>query len=302
MQPDSSQGSTPDPSLSADSLLDLGLTDRVAVVTGGSRNIGSATALCLAAAGVRVGIVAQSESDELRSTVEECARLSSAHAAVGDLADPVSVATMADDLESELGPVDILINNAGIRPRTKLSDITIAEWDWVHSVNLRAPFQLIQRFLPGMQERRWGRVLNVSGQDALMGSVHRVHVTASKGGLIGLTASLTAQVAKYGVTVNTVVPGAIDTKRHSPDWYPQLLDMYALIKERTPTARFGSPMEVARTMLFLSSDWASYITGQTISITGGYPVLRRRDLEDDSAEDWCGPKGEWDTQLRAAQA
>lgn len=284
--------STPEKSaqsaLTAEAFLSLGLKGRVAVVTGGSRNIGRATALCLAAAGAHVAIVAQSDSDELAETVGDCSTLSSAQGFVADLGDPKSVVRFADEVESSFGAVDVLVNNAGIRPRTKLADITTEEWDRVHRVNLYAPFQLIQRFLPGMQERRWGRILNVSGVDALQGSVNRIHVTSSKGGLIGLTAAVTAQVAKYGITVNTVVPGAIDTQRHSPDWYPAQQDFYALMLERIPSARFGTSLEIARTILFLASDWASYITGQSVSVTGGYPILRQRVHEDDPSSDWLG--------------
>lgn len=278
--------------------LDLGLEGRVAVVTGGARNIGRATARALAAAGARVALVARTASDELDAAAAECSALSETIAVAGDLGDPDQAANVADAVEDRLGPVDVLVNNAGIRPRTPIAEISLEEWDHVIAVNLRGPFLLIQRFLPHMMSSRWGRIVNVSGIDAVYGSQDRVHVTTSKGGLLGLTASLTPQISKYGVTVNTLVPGAIDTQRHTPEWYPSLRQMYDLQNDRIPTARFGSPDEVARSILFLCSTWSSYVTGQTLIVGGGLPLLRRRDLESEPELDWCGPAGDFESALR----
>jgi 3-oxoacyl-[acyl-carrier protein] reductase len=268
--------------------LDLGLEGKVAVVTGAARNIGRATALALSAAGVKVGLVAREDSDRLEAARADCAKNNPAHAVALDLGDPAALAAGVDEIESAIGPVDILINNAAIRPRTPLDEISLEEWDRVMAVNVRAPFLLTQRLLPGMQERRWGRIINVSGMDAYWGSVHRVHVTTSKLAVAGLTAALTAQVAKYGVTVNTVVPGAIDTERHSPGWYPDLTDLYENQYQRVPAARFGSPEEMANVMLFVSSQLSSYMTGQTFHVSGGYPIVRHRENELDPDVNWVG--------------
>jgi 3-oxoacyl-[acyl-carrier protein] reductase len=268
--------------------LDLGLEGKVALVTGAARNIGRATALALSAAGVKVGLVAREQSERLEEARAACASNNPAHAVAVDIGDPDALAAGAAEIESELGPVDILINNAAIRPRTALGDVTLEEWDRVMAVNVRAPFLLIQRLLPGMQERRWGRIINVSGMDAYWGSVHRVHVTTSKLAVAGLTAALTAQVAKYGITVNTVVPGAIDTERHSPGWYPDLTELYDNQYERVAAARFGSPEEMANVMLFVASQMSSYMTGQTFHVSGGYPVVRHRENELDPEVNWVG--------------
>lgn len=280
--------------------IDLGLDGKVALVTGSARNVGRETARVLASAGVKVGLIARTDSELLSSARQECEKYAPAHAVAVDLADDERLSEAVDEIEEALGPIDILINNAGVRPRTKIEDISLEQWDNVMAVNLRAPFRLTQRVLPGMLERRWGRIINVSGLDAVWGSVHRVHVTTSKGGLLGLTTALTAQVSKFGVTVNTVVPGAIDTDRHTPGWYPDLTELYENQVERIPAARFGSPSEVANVMLFVSSQLASYVTGQTLMVGGGFPVVRHRENEDDPTVNWAGGSPEnWERGLRA---
>jgi 3-oxoacyl-[acyl-carrier protein] reductase len=272
-------------------LIDMGVNGRVALVTGGARNIGRQTALALARCGVKVGIIARTDSELLASAVEECNASAPSFGVAADLSDPASMEAAVAAIEEALGPIDILVNNAAIRPRVPIADITLDGWADVLDTNVRGPFLLIQRVLSGMLERRWGRIINVSGIDAINGSVDRVHVTTSKGALLGLTASLVPQVAKYGVTVNTIVPGAIDTERHTPEWYPEKDTFYAANVARFPIGRFGTPDEVANVIMFMSSGLASYMTGQTIVVAGGWPFDRRKESEVEPDLDWVGDNG-----------
>ena len=268
--------------------VDMGIEGRVALVTGGSRNIGRHAAIALARCGVKVGIVARTDSDLLTSAVKECDATAPAYGVAADIADPDELNRAVDEIEARLGPPDILINNAGIRPRLPIEEVTLEGWQAVIDANLRAPFLLVQRLMGGMVERRWGRIVNVSGIDALNGSIDRVPVTISKGGLLGLTAAITPQVAKYGVTVNTVVPGAIDTDRHTPEWYPDASTFHASNVNRHPMARWGTSDEVANVILFLCSNLASYMTGQTVIASGGFPFDRRKESEAEPELDWVG--------------
>jgi 3-oxoacyl-[acyl-carrier protein] reductase len=259
------------------------LTGKVALVTGGSRNIGQATALALARAGASVGFVGRSSHEALGETLELLSAHGPAHGVLADVTVPAAVTASVDEIENALGgPVQIMVNNVGIRPRVPLREITVDDWDEVFAVNLRAAFLYIQRTLYPMMEHGWGRIINVSGLDAVSGSIDRVHVTTSKSGLIGLTASVALEAAMGGVTVNTVVPGTIRTERHTPGWYPAMDRFEEASKNRAPLMRLGEKEEVADLIAFLASDLASFITGQTMNVAGGYPLMRRTELEDDA--------------------
>ncbi len=271
-----------------DYAIDLGLQGKVAIVTGGARNIGRATAAALARCGASVGIIARNDSEDLAAAVRECEKYAPSVGKAVDIADASALRDAINEIGAALGQPAILVNNAAVRPRVKLAEITVEDFDQVVATNLRAPFLASQQVLPAMTTQRWGRIINVSGIDAINGSIDRVHVTTSKSGLLGLTAALAPGLAKYGVTVNTVVPGAIDTVRHTPQWYPEYSAFHAGNINRFPMARFGSPGEVASVIVFLASDLASYLTGQTIVAAGGYPLARRRESEEEPDLDWVG--------------
>lgn len=252
------------------------LSGRVALVTGGTRNIGREMAELFASCGASVAVIGRSDEEALKETV--AALETSGQPAFGTLADlsaPEQIEGAARAISDALGPVDILVNNAAVRPHASVEELTVEDWDGVMHINLRAPFLFAQQVLPGMRERKYGRIINVSGLSAMWGKANRAHVTASKAGMVGLTIALAAESALDNVTVNCIVPGLIDTERHSPEWYPDLDDFYSRRLSRIPMGRLGRPEEIASVSLFLVSELSSYMTGQTLYVSGGaHPMVR----------------------------
>ena len=267
-----------------------GIAGKIAVVTGGNRNIGRSVAATLARAGAVPVILYHNDAQGAQSF---CAQIAEEGGRAGcyqvELADVEGLRRVVGEIEQEFATVDILVNNAAIRPSQKIADITVEDWDRVMATNLRAPFFLSQRVLPAMVKKRWGRIINIGGLDAYWGKPRRPHNVSAKLGLVGLTRALANEVARFGVTVNAVIPGNIDTHRYIPQWYPNREKMHAERFERIPMARLGSSEEVANTCLFLASDLASYTTGQELFITGGGYPLVRHPVDDYAAEDFEGP-------------
>jgi len=197
-----------------------------------------------------------------------------------------SLLSIVAEVEATLGGVDILVNNAAIRPNQKISEITVEDWDRVFATNLRAPFFLSQAVLSGMVKRRWGRIINIGGTDAYLSKPRRAHGVSAKLGIVGLSRALAVEVARFGVTVNTVVPGTIDTVRPHPEWYPGYETGFAERKERIPMVRLGAPQEVADACLFLASNLAGYTTATELFVNGGAFPLVRQPLEEYEAEDF----------------
>lgn len=252
------------------------LSGRVALVTGGTRNIGREMAELFATCGAAVAVVGRSDEQALKDTVGSLEALGGpAFGTLADIGRVEEVHRAVDETVHALGPVDILVNNAAVRPHGALEELSVEDWDAVMDINLRAPFLFAQRTLPGMRERRYGRIVNVGGLSALWGKTNRAHVTASKAGVMGLTIALAAESALDNVTVNCIVPGVIDTERHTPEWYPDLDDFYQRRLSRIPMGRLGRPDEVAGVCLFLVSELSSYMTGQTLFVAGGsHPMVR----------------------------
>ena len=265
----------------------FGITGRVAVVTGGNRNIGRSIVLTLAKEGVTTIVLYRDGADEAKKVCAEVAALGAKSAMYqADLADTTSLASLVGKIEQKHGGIDILVNNAAIRPNTKISKITLEEWDLVFNTNLKAPFFLSQAVLPGMVKRKWGRIINICGTDAYWGKVRRAHGVSAKLGLVGLTRAMALEVARFGVTINVVIPGTIDTQRPHPEWYPDLNTGYAERLERTPMARLGDTQQVANACLFLASELASFTTAQELFASGGAVPLVRQTLDEYSAEEF----------------
>lgn len=246
----------------------------VAFVTGAGKNIGRATALMLANAGVRVAIGVRNKREHAESVVEEVVQMGGmAMPVVADLSFPDAAREAIATITETLGPPLILVNNAAVRPRRAFLEITPQEWDDVLRVNLSSMFYLAQAVLPGMLAAGVGRIVNVSGGDAIVGSVHRVHVTSAKAGVIGFTRALAKELAletNGRVTVNCVVPNAIGTQREHAGWEDvELAAELRKMADDSPVKRLGTSDEVAAVCAFLASREASYMVGQTIYASGG---------------------------------
>ncbi len=264
---------------------------RVAIVTGAGSGIGAAVARRLAAEGARVALL-DVNLDAARVVGGECG----GYAVECDVANSSSVDHAIDAAENELGPVDVLVNNAGIttigaveraRERalqmmaqaaagetpTVMLDATVRmpddEWVRLLSVNLFGAFYCTRRALRTMQERRSGSIVNIASVCGIEGCVGFPHYSASKGGMLALTRSIAKEVVGYGIRVNAVAPGFIDTPLSQASGE----EVLAGFKLQIPQGRFGTPEEVAASVAFLASDDASYYVGETISPNGGFTTV-----------------------------
>jgi 3-oxoacyl-[acyl-carrier protein] reductase len=243
------------------------LKNRVAVVTGAGRGIGRAISEKLAESGAHVaaGDIQLSDAEETAQRLNSYGQTS--FACRVDVTDVDSLESMIARTKEKLGQVDILVNNAGIMYRTRILDIPREEWDQTIRVNLTAPFLCLQAVLPGMKERGFGRIINISSSAGRsVSTLGGAHYTASKAGLLGLTRAVAKEVAPFGITVNAVCPGLIDTemarKTTTEKELKEFLDSF-------PIKRIGTPEEVGDLVVFLCSDKASYITGASLDINGG---------------------------------
>ena len=242
-----------------------------ALITGGSRGIGAATARALAADGRPVAVNFRSGVDEAAAVVAEIEAAGGRAAAfAGDVADPETAEALFAAVEQRFGPVLVLVNNAGFAGFTPVLNITDEEWDRILAVNLSGPFYCTQAVLPDMIDAGWGRIVNISSSSAQGGQQYMAHYVSSKAGLIGLTKALALEFGPKGITVNTIPPGFVDTPMLRASEERGLLGgSVDRIAETTPVRRPGRPGDIAAACAFLVSDDAGYITGQVIGVNGG---------------------------------
>ena len=243
------------------------LEGKVALVTGSGRNIGRATVLKLAGEGAHVVVNARSNQAEADAVVREAQGMGvRALAIVADVARRDQVEAMAARALSEFGRVDILINNAAIRPHKPFLELTDADWELVRGVVLDGGLYLTRALIGKMVENKYGRVLFFVGDGAYSGrGSGRAHLSAAKMALVGLARGLASEFAPHNVRVNVVSPGSIDTRRDNPEWYGGRPPDSSGI----PLGRQGKIEEIAATCLFLVSEDGGFITGQTIHVNGG---------------------------------
>ena len=237
------------------------LHGKTALVTGGSRGIGRAAALALARVGAGVAVNYKTRAADAEAVCAEVASQGGRAVAVqADVSVGDQVAEMVRQVESRLGQIAVLVNNAGITRPQPLDQIAEQDWDEVLAVNLKSVFLVTQAVLPGMRAAKWGRIINLSSVAAQTGGVIGPHYAASKAGVHGLTHSYAALLAKEGITVNAIVPALIDTEmiRNNPRARLDLI----------PVGRFGTADEVAQVVRMLATN--GYITGQTINVNGGW--------------------------------
>jgi NAD(P)-dependent dehydrogenase (short-subunit alcohol dehydrogenase family) len=243
------------------------LSERVAVVTGGSSGIGAEMARALARAGARVVLVAR-DRDRLHATAEGL-RAEGARAAwvSADLAERPEVERVADAAAAAFGAPDILVNCAGVNLRPPLPELSVEDWDLTMAVNLTAPFLLGQRFGPQMAARGWGRIINVTSQQAQRAFANSGGYGASKGGLASLTRSQSEAWARSGVCCNSVCPGFVATRLNAH--IARDPERMAALAARTMVGRNGQPADFAGVAVFLASRASEYVTGQTLYVDGG---------------------------------
>ena len=240
--------------------METSLAGKIALVTGAGRGIGRAIARALAQAGADVAVNYHANEAEAREVIAEIEAAGRRGVAVkADVSFGIEVALMAEEIERDLGPVSILVNNAGIGKQRSIEEISEDDWDESLAVDLKSAFLVIQSVLPAMRRRRYGRIISISSVAAQTGGVVGPHYAAAKAGLLGLTRYYASVLADEGITVNAIAPGAIKTAMSAAN--PQLRP------EALPVGRLGTVEEVAAVALLLVQN--SYITGQTINVNGG---------------------------------
>ncbi|MBF5007294.1 SDR family NAD(P)-dependent oxidoreductase [Diaphorobacter caeni] len=246
--------------------MDLGLLERVVVISGAGRGIGRVTALTFAQEGARV-VVCDVDLEAAQQVVGEI----EAAGGVGlasrcDVRDEAQVQSVVNEAIARFGRVDVMVNNAGISKDVSLLKMTEEQWDWVMDVNVKGTFHFCRAVLPSMRENKWGRIINLSSR-SMFGNPGQTNYTASKMAIIGFTRSLSLEQARHGITVNSVAPGFVETEgMKGLEIYPRLREM-ALAKN--PVGFLGEPKDIAGMITFLASEQARYVTGTNVLVTGG---------------------------------
>ncbi|MFH1647707.1 MAG: 3-oxoacyl-ACP reductase family protein [Chloroflexota bacterium] len=246
----------------------MSIEGKVALVTGGSGGLGRVHCLSLAAAGCKVAVAAHGHLEKAEAVVKEIEATGKKALAVKmDVADLTEVQAGIKQVEEKLGPVDILVNNAasGIVRAVTLPRMDKADWDRDVAVNLTGPFNTIKCCLPGMLERGWGRIINISSIAGTMGGAGQCSYAATKAGLIGLTKTAALEGARKGVTANAIVLGVFD----GGSFYEVAPEFQERIIKRMAMRRTGTPQELSNVVVFLASEESSYLTGEAIEVSGG---------------------------------
>ena len=240
---------------------------RVALVTGGMGGLGEAVCIKLAALGFRVVTTYSPGNAKVQDWLKTMNNMGYGFKAYPcDVTDFDSAKACVEAVTKEVGPVDVLVNNAGITRDMTFKRMTKGDWDAVIHTNLDSVFNMTKQVMDGMVERKWGRVINVSSLNGIKGAFGQTNYAAAKAGMHGFTKSLALEVAKSGVTVNTISPGYIGTKMVLA--IPQEV-LESKILPQIPMSRLGKPEEIAGLIAYLSSDEAAFVTGANISINGG---------------------------------
>lgn len=245
------------------------MTQRVAIVSGAGRGIGRAIAVALAEGGyaVAVGDLREPESRETVALIETAK--GKAIFVPLDVSDSASVRAAVDQAAAKLGSIDAVVNNAGWDALMPFSKTDEAFWQKVVDINYLGTLRMIHAVLPGMQERKWGRVISISSDAARVGSSFEAVYSGAKGAVLSFTKTLAREVARYGITANTVCPGPTRTPGFESVIDPTNAKLLESMVKGVPLGRLGEPQDIGAAVAFLASDRAGFITGQTLSVSGG---------------------------------
>lgn len=239
---------------------------RKALVTGSGRNLGRSVALRLAQAGCDVAIHARGNAADAESAAQAARALGvEAITCLGDVGSRDDARKIAERVLGAFGHVDILVNVAAYRPFQNFLEMGLDDWQRVMDVNVTGVVQLTQAFLPGMVERRWGRIINFSGMNSIRGYPQRIHIAASKHAVWGMTKALSREFGPHNITANVISPGPAESEHEDKAFDAQIL---AQVKE-IPLGRLGRASEIAGVVAFLASDEGGFVTGQMIGVNGG---------------------------------
>ena len=246
----------------------ISLAGRVAVITGASRGLGRQMAESLSAAGAAVALIARNKTllDEVAAGIRE--KGGAAETIAADVTDEPAAAEAAHAVAESLGGCDILINNAGINNRKSIEDFTLDEWNEILGVNLTGPFLMSRAFVPGMKEKGWGRIVNMTSIMSHVSLPNRTGYSTTKAGLLGFTRALALELAPYNITVNGISPGPFATEMNKP--LIQDPEKNRQFLARLPVGRWGKVEEIGRLAVYLCSEEAGFITGADIVIDGGW--------------------------------
>lgn len=247
--------------------MDLGIADRVALVTGGARSLGRQDCFALAAEGCRVIVLDLNGAGAEETAAEIVAAGGAARGYAADITDRPALAEALGRAQREVGAVDICVNNAGlIYTVGQLADMSDADWDLNLAINLTGTYNVTRAVFPGMRERRWGRIVCMASIAGLMGGFGQTAYAAGKMGVIGFARSVALEGARHGVTANVVAPGIIGPNA-------RLSPLYERMVKRVAMQREGDPEDVASAVAFLCSERARYITGAVVTVTGGMDLF-----------------------------
>lgn len=250
-------------------MVNTSFAGRTAIVTGSGRNIGRAIALALAARGAAVVVNGHRDAQAVDAVVREIERSGGrALGVMADVSQHEQVAELVRKAVAHFGSADIAVSNVAMRRKQPFLGISLADWDEVLATNLSAAFYMARNVIPHMRSRRWGRIIHISGFDGFWGQVtERAHNITCKAGLHGLTKALAREFGPEGITVNSVVPGAIDTER---DWSQYSHQPRERLEGEIPIGRLGKVEEVAAACLFLCAETGGFTSGQAIHVNGGH--------------------------------
>lgn len=242
-------------------------TDRTAFITGSGRNIGRAVALELASRGFNIVLNGSTNRDACEQVAKEVQSLGgvASHIAMGSIGDREQVRAIAKSALDEFGRVDVLVNNAAIRPNFNFLEDSEDEWERVQNTNFKSVFWLSRSFLPGMIDQGWGRIINFTGMNAQQGYPGKSAVSVSKHAAWGLTKSIAKEFGPKGVTCNIISPGTIVGEENEPE----MAKKFDALKSANPSGRLGVPADIAASVGYLVGDQSGFVNGQILQINGG---------------------------------